>query len=154
MTFVETPPLGSILNAIVIPEAGGDTLWADTNAAYEGLSKPIQGPRRRAHRHPDGNRSSAGYSRRSARASGTGRSSPSSPRWSTRSCAPIPRPAVGASSVDPGFIFKIKGLTAKESDALLQFLYAHMATPEYIVRYRWKRVISGFGTTARRWTPP
>jgi taurine dioxygenase len=31
VTFVETPPLGSILNAIVIPEAGGDTLWADTH---------------------------------------------------------------------------------------------------------------------------
>jgi taurine dioxygenase len=42
VTFVETPPLGSILNAIVIPEAGGDTLWADTNAAYEGLSQPIK----------------------------------------------------------------------------------------------------------------
>ena len=42
VTFVETPPLGSILNAIVIPEAGGDTLWADTQAAYEGLSAPIR----------------------------------------------------------------------------------------------------------------
>src|ERR1700734_2233994 len=42
VTFVETHPLGSILNAIVIPEAGGDTLWADTQAAYEGLSQPIK----------------------------------------------------------------------------------------------------------------
>src|ERR1700744_4706397 len=42
VTFVETPPLGSVLNAIVIPPAGGDTLWADTQAAYEGLSAPIR----------------------------------------------------------------------------------------------------------------
>ncbi len=42
VTFVERPPLGSILNAIVIPPAGGDTLWADTQAAYEDLSQPIR----------------------------------------------------------------------------------------------------------------
>jgi len=42
VTFVETPPLGSVLNAMVIPEAGGDTLWADTQAAYEGLSPTMQ----------------------------------------------------------------------------------------------------------------
>ena len=56
VTFVETPPLGSILNAIVIPEAGGDTLWADTQAAYEGSvgSHPYTGRRadRGARRHP------------------------------------------------------------------------------------------------------
>src|ERR1700683_2593573 len=46
VTFVEEPPLGSILNAIVIPPAGGDTLWADTQAAYEGLSEPTRRARR------------------------------------------------------------------------------------------------------------
>ena len=30
VTFMEHPPLGSVLNAIVIPEAGGDTVFADT----------------------------------------------------------------------------------------------------------------------------
>ena len=38
VTFVETPPLGSILKAVIIPEAGGDTLCADPQTAYEGLS--------------------------------------------------------------------------------------------------------------------
>ncbi len=41
VTFVETPPLGSVLNAIVIPDAGGDTLWADTQAAYEVRYGPL-----------------------------------------------------------------------------------------------------------------
>src|ERR1700685_184076 len=44
VTFVDTPPLGSVLNAIVIPPAGGDTLWADTQAAYEGLPPPLPRP--------------------------------------------------------------------------------------------------------------
>ena len=37
MTFMEHPPLGSVLNAIVIPEAGGDTVFADTQAAYDAV---------------------------------------------------------------------------------------------------------------------
>ncbi|MBV8885446.1 MAG: TauD/TfdA family dioxygenase [Chroococcidiopsidaceae cyanobacterium CP_BM_RX_35] len=37
MTFVDRPPLGSILRAIVIPTTGGDTIWANTVAAYQDL---------------------------------------------------------------------------------------------------------------------
>jgi taurine dioxygenase len=29
-------------------------------------------------------------------------------------------------------------LTEKESDALLAFLFAHLAKPEFTVRWRWK----------------
>ena len=46
--------------------------------------------------------------------------------------------------VNPGFTVRIKGLSAKESDTLLDFLYAHMATPEYVVRYRWDEGDLGF----------
>ena len=37
VTFIETPPLGSILYGAVIPETGGDTLFADLAAAYAAL---------------------------------------------------------------------------------------------------------------------
>jgi len=37
VTFVDAYPKGSILRAITIPEAGGDTLWANGETAYEGL---------------------------------------------------------------------------------------------------------------------
>src|ERR1700754_4733882 len=42
VTFIETPPLGAILYAKLLPPAGGDTCWANMQAAYEGLSKPLQ----------------------------------------------------------------------------------------------------------------
>lgn len=42
VTFMETPPMGSILNALAMPERGGDTVFANTEAAYEGLSAPFQ----------------------------------------------------------------------------------------------------------------
>lgn len=38
VTFSQTPPLGCVLHAIKIPETGGDTLWASSNAAYDALS--------------------------------------------------------------------------------------------------------------------
>jgi taurine dioxygenase len=37
VTYVDRPPLGSVLRAVVIPPYGGDTVWANTVAAYEDL---------------------------------------------------------------------------------------------------------------------
>src|SRR5512133_1869304 len=38
VTFVETPPMGALLSAKLLPPSGGDTLWASGVAAYEALS--------------------------------------------------------------------------------------------------------------------
>jgi hypothetical protein len=37
VTFVDRPPMFSMLRAMVLPEVGGDTLWANTVAAYADL---------------------------------------------------------------------------------------------------------------------
>jgi alpha-ketoglutarate-dependent sulfate ester dioxygenase len=42
VTFVQVPPTFSILHAIVIPEIGGDTLWANTAAAYDDLRPSLK----------------------------------------------------------------------------------------------------------------
>ena len=42
VTFRTQPALGSILYARVIPEKGGDTLWANLNAAYDALSPALK----------------------------------------------------------------------------------------------------------------
>ena len=42
VSFVEHPPLGSILQAIVVPPYGGDTLWANTVAAYQDLPAELR----------------------------------------------------------------------------------------------------------------
>lgn len=41
-TFMECPPLGSILRAVELPDLGGDTLWASAYAAYESLSSRVR----------------------------------------------------------------------------------------------------------------
>jgi taurine dioxygenase len=42
VTFVDAYPKASILRAVVIPEAGGDTVWANTAAAYNDLSPELK----------------------------------------------------------------------------------------------------------------
>lgn len=42
VTFVDQPPLGSILRAITIPAAGGDTLWANQVTAYQDLPPALR----------------------------------------------------------------------------------------------------------------
>ena len=38
LTFLEKPPLGSVIYAKEVPESGGDTLWSNMTMAYEALS--------------------------------------------------------------------------------------------------------------------
>ncbi|MGK6354692.1 TauD/TfdA dioxygenase family protein [Sphingomonas sp. DT-207] len=42
ITFLPNYPAASILRAITIPAAGGDTLWANAATAYETLSAPLK----------------------------------------------------------------------------------------------------------------
>ncbi len=42
VTFVDRPPAFTLLHAVVIPPVGGDTIWANTAAAYEGLPAELR----------------------------------------------------------------------------------------------------------------
>jgi alpha-ketoglutarate-dependent taurine dioxygenase len=98
VTFMETPPMGSILNAVAMPERGGDTVFANTQAAYEGLSAPFRGSSTDSSLSTTEKKRSVSRSGPRVSASGTAHSSPSSTRSSIRSCEPIPRPGSGVFS--------------------------------------------------------
>ncbi len=144
VTFVETPPLGSILNAIVIPPAGGDTLWADTQAAYDDLSKPIRGLVDGLTAIHDGTRAFSALLDQRGKGEWDGETF--TELVSVEHPVVRTHPETGRRNlfVNPGFTKSIKGLSTKESDALLHFLYDHMTTPEYVVRYRWEEGDLGF----------
>lgn len=42
VTFVDAYPKFSVLRGVVIPTAGGDTIWSNTHAAYESLPAPLK----------------------------------------------------------------------------------------------------------------
>lgn len=41
VTFVDAYPKASVLRAVVVPPAGGDTVWANTAAAYNDLTPEL-----------------------------------------------------------------------------------------------------------------
>jgi taurine dioxygenase len=50
-----------------------------------------------------------------------------------------PESGVRGLYVNPLFTARIKGLHQKESDALLNFLFAHMILPEHTCRFTWEK---------------
>jgi taurine dioxygenase len=42
VTFVDRPPKASLLRAVTLPEYGGTTAWASTEAAYDQLPEPLR----------------------------------------------------------------------------------------------------------------
>ena len=78
VTFMEKPPLGSILRAVRLPSYGGDTSWVDSQLAYESLSSPVRELVDQLTAVHDGNREWGAYLRRHGAATcGTARRSPS-----------------------------------------------------------------------------
>jgi alpha-ketoglutarate-dependent taurine dioxygenase len=137
VTFVRRPPLGSVLRAVQVPEVGGDTQWADAEAAYRSLSAPVRDLADQLTAVHDGTREFGYYL---AQRGGN--------RWEGRDydrLEPVEHPVVrvhpesGRRSlfVNPGFTSHIAGVSEHESRALLDLFYAHLTKPEHIVRHRW-----------------
>ena len=138
VTFVERPPLGSILNAVVIPPSGGDTIWSNQVAAYESLSPALQRFLDGLTAVHDGQAQFGEILRRR----GEG-------EWEGQvydELRPVVHPVVRthpetgerALFVNAGFTSHIVELAPAESEHLLAFLYAHSTKAEHTVRYHWR----------------
>ena len=139
MSFKVEPPLGSILKAEEIPDVGGDTLFADMEQAYQGLSNEIKERIDCAH---------ALHCWPSAWIDLAMRSTGISDRDEfLRQCPdpehPVVRshPKTGNKSlyVNTAFTRRIIGMSKTESDELLTKLYQQAAIPEYQCRFRWQK---------------
>jgi len=136
-TFRRTPTKYTILRCEIMPELGGDTLWANMEAAHDGLSdtfrtmisglravhdfqnfrvlfKNTEEDRIKLHRMEDMF------------------PNPSHPVVRTH-------PVTGRKSiyVNPQFTLRIEGLEPAESRAILDVLFAQARVPEYQFRIRW-----------------
>jgi alpha-ketoglutarate-dependent taurine dioxygenase len=128
LTTIVNPPAASILRGVTIPPYGGDTQFANLVAAYNALSPTLR-------RFLDTLRAVHGYGKV------TGNALTQTNRKSFASEHPLVRvhPETGerALYVSPAFLRSIVGLTARESQALLELLWEHLVRPEFVVRFRW-----------------
>ena len=134
VTWRECPSLGSVLRAIDVPDLGGDTLWADMAAAYDGLTPEMQ-------RHLEEMTAIHDW------VPTFGRAMDDSTRAALRADFPAvehpvvrTHPETGRKTlyVNRAFTQHIVGLDPDASQELLQFLYAQAAFPEYQCRFRWQ----------------
>ena len=127
----EEPPLGSVLYMRVLPEVGGDTLFANMYAAYEALSEPMRRMLAGLTAVHDGE----GLYRGRYGTDDRGKVYP-------RAVHPVIRthPVTGRQAlfVNSFFTTRIVELSKPESDALLAFLFRHIETPEFSCRFRWE----------------
>ena len=138
MTFMQQPPSFTLLQGQIIPEVGGDTLWASATAAFASLSKEIQDlltPLTAVHDFAHG------FAESLAEPGGAERLAPA-----IAQNPPVKHPLVrthpetGAKSIYVNRLFttRIKQLTALESEHLLNFLYGHVIADEHTVRLSWQ----------------
>ena len=133
-TYLDAPPLGSLLQCVMRPAVGGDTCWASSVAAYEALSAPIRSL-------IDGLfalhsiRPLAARSRDVQNAVGDKLDA-----WPT-AVHPLVEvhPVSGrrALNVNANWTTEILDLSQEEGRMLLAFLLEHVKRPEFQVRFRW-----------------
>jgi taurine dioxygenase len=144
VTFVKRPPLGSILNAKVIPHSGGDTLWSDQGAAFADLSPSLQSYLSTLHAVHDGRDAFKNILERVGKGSWEGKEFAELEPATHPVVRTHPETGERVLFVNPGFTSHIVELDRRESDALLEFLYQHSVRPEFTVRYHWTQGDVGF----------
>ncbi len=140
VTFLPTPALGAVLSAKQLPAFGGDTLWASGIAAFEGLSKPLQGLL-------EGLTATHDFTK-SFPLERFGSTPEDLARWeqTRKNNPPLSHPVIRthpvngrkALFVNEGFTTRINELSDLESEAILKLLFAHATRPEYTIRWRWQ----------------
>jgi taurine dioxygenase len=137
-TYLDLPPMGSMLLAKEIPPYGGDTLFASQYAAYEALSDTMQ----RLLEGLQGISTSAKADVSKTREDRLKTDGKASAPKDFSSKHPVVRthPETGRKAlyVNIAHTAGIEGLTEQESAPLLNFLFQHQVKPEFTCRWAWE----------------
>lgn len=134
VSWRECPSLGAVLHAVEVPPVGGDTLFADMGAAYDGLDEDLRV-------RIDGLRAVHDYSKVFGHAVGEGDRAAMREQY-----PPVEHPVVRVHPdtgrrliyVNRFFVDHVVGVDRDESDALIDRLSAEAETVEYQCRFSWE----------------
>ena len=137
-TYLDIPPMASMLVAREVPPAGGDTEFANMYLAYETLSSGMR-------RLLDGlvavnSSAAADVSRtREDRLKDSARADAKKEYTATHPVVRVhPETGRRALYVNVAHTVRFDGMTDDESAPILRFLYAHQTRPELTCRFRWR----------------
>jgi taurine dioxygenase len=146
VTFVDAYPKASILRALTVPEAGGDTVWANTETAYEGLPEALRQFVNTAwalHTNDYDYAARFGVTKDSSDAVKDRykyqRNVFASTVYETEHPLVRVHPVSGQRSLLLGhFVKQIVGLNQKDSARIYDILQDHITREENVVRWRWQ----------------
>jgi taurine dioxygenase len=137
-SYIECPPMGSVLKAVQMPSVGGDTCFASMYAAYEALSEPMK-------RYVDGLTAVHDVTGSLTRAVERGnadfdidemrRRLPPVEHPVVRTHPVTGRPLLYVNSASTAYL---KGVPEHESEVVLRLLYDMAGAPELQCRVRWR----------------
>lgn len=142
-SFLETPPSATMLYGREIPPHGGDTLYANQIAAYEGLDDAMKD---RIDALMGVHSARRGYSKQGQYGEkDKGRSMAiifSDDALATQLHPLVqvhPETGRKALFLSPGYTIDIEGMDSTEAQTLLMELYAHQAKEEFVYRHSWSQ---------------
>lgn len=166
VTFVPAYPAASILRALVVPEAGGDTMWANAATAYEELPAPLKIlVDNLSAVHSNVYDYAGSFAGRDAKQVAQYRQTFASTEYETEHPVVRIHPESGERTLIVGHFLKhFVGLNSADSQRLYAVLQDHITRPENTVRWRWRvgdvaiwdnratqhRAVADFGTQARQ----
>ena len=137
-TYLDAPPMGSMLLSREVPPYGGDTLFASQYAAYEALSDtmrrmidPLRGISSSA-------KADVSKTREDRIKSDGKQEAPKEYRAEHPVVRTHPETGRKALFVNVAHTAGIVGLTDDESAPLLRFLFEHQIKPEFTCRFNWE----------------
>ncbi len=135
-TDYESPPLGSLLYAEIVPPVGGDTMWASMYAAYDALSASMKAYLTGLSALHDNS-----IVRKLYAADQSLRSEGIVVDKAVRHPVVRTHPETGRKLifVNSGYTQAIADIPEVESRSILQALFEHIGKPEFQVRFRWER---------------
>ena len=134
VTWHEHPSFAAVLRAVEVPEVGGDTLWADTAAAYDLLPQDIK----ERIEHLEAEHDWINAFGKSMPAEAVEMLRPKFPPVRHPVVRVIPESGRRVLFVNMTFTQRIVGVSQEESNELLTLLYRHVNRPEFQVRLKWE----------------
>ena len=142
-SFLKRPPAATVLYGNIIPPIGGDTLFADQYAAWEGLPgsmKALLKDKMAIHSARKGYAKDGMYGERDKGRSMAIKFGDSALKTQLH---PLARAHTEtgrlALYVSPGYTIGIDGVPDDEASPILKELYVHQASPEYLYRHQWSQ---------------
>ena len=129
------PPLGTMLQLHILPECGGDTMFANMYMAYEALSNPMQ----KFLSDLKASHESEHFYRGRYKTESNGESKTEYPSAIHPVIRTHPDTGKKAIFVNKFFTTRILGLEPQESKFILDFLFSHIEKTEFQIRYRWNK---------------